>query len=59
MKEYEFTALVEVSLTVKADTEKQAKQQIEKYSAEGWIRNGEIIGLSDVELINEDTHNLD
>ena len=59
LKEYEFTALIDVSLTIKAETEEQAEEQIKTYSAEGWIRNGEIIGLSDIDLINKGTHNLD
>jgi len=52
MKEYEFTALIEVGLIVEAENENEAKKKIDKYSAEGWVRNGEIIGFSDVDFIN-------
>jgi len=53
MKQYEYTALIEVSLIIQAENQTDADRQVKKYSAEGWIRNGEVIGFSDVDLINE------
>lgn len=54
MKEYEFTALLEFGLLIEAENEAEARRIIDKYSAEGWKRNGDLIGLSDVELLTVD-----
>ncbi len=53
MKQYDFTALLEYSLIIEAESESEARKIVDKYSADGWKRNGELIGLSDVDLISE------
>ena len=53
MKEYEFTALIEVALIIKAETEERARRELGVYSADGWIKRGEVIGITDIDLVSE------
>ena len=52
MKEFEFRAAVWTCLFIEAENEKEAREQLEVYSPDGWVLNGEPVEVSDVELIN-------
>lgn len=52
MKKYEFTALLEYSLIIEAESEADAKSIVDSWGVDGWKMYGEALGLSDVNLIN-------
>ncbi len=48
---YEFTGLLTISVEIEAENEEEARGQIETYSADGWLLSGDVVGVSDIELI--------
>ncbi len=51
MKLYEFTAMAQCAVVVAAESEEEARKEVDSLER-AWFETGDFIGISDIELID-------
>lgn len=59
MKKFTFSGMVDITVVIRAKSESEARKEIDSFSVDGWILNGDRLCVHDIDLLDESEEKTD